>query len=48
MTNNNIDSSSLKDFLQIPYDKLEELNLKAKEKSQTLSPAALRKSTQHI
>jgi glutamine synthetase len=43
MTNNNIDSSSLKDFLQIPYDKLEELNLKAKEKSQTLSPAALEK-----
>lgn len=33
----------LKDFLQIPYDQLEELNLKAKERAETVSPAALEK-----
>ena len=33
----------LKDFLEIPYDKLEEMNLKAKEDSEKLSSAQLEK-----
>lgn len=33
--------NSLKNFLEIPYDGLEELNLKAKEKAETLSAKAL-------
>ena len=33
----------LRDFLEIPYDKLEEMNLKAKEKGGTVSAAALEK-----
>src|ERR1043166_6117208 len=33
----------LKNFLEIPYDKLEEMNLKAKEDAEKVSPAALQK-----
>lgn len=40
MQNNN---SSLKNFLEIPYEQLEEMNLKAKEKQQTVDPAELEK-----
>jgi glutamine synthetase len=36
-----INSNSLKNFLEIPYDDLEELNLKAKLKAETLSPKVL-------
>lgn len=43
MTNTDIDVRKLKHFLEIPYDELEELNLKAKEKAETLSSAALEK-----
>lgn len=32
------DQDSLKNFLEIPYDELEELNLKAKEKRDTVAP----------
>lgn len=35
--------TGLKDFLEIPYAKLEELNLKAKERGESLSQAALEK-----
>ena len=35
--------TGLKDFLEIPYSKLEELNLKAKERGESLSQAALEK-----
>ena len=35
--------NNLKDFLEIPYDKLEEMNLKAKEDAEKLSPAAVEK-----
>jgi glutamine synthetase len=35
--------AKLKDFLEIPYDKLEEMNLKAKEDAEKLSPAQLQK-----
>lgn len=34
-------TNSLKNFLEIPYDDLEELNLKAKEKAETLTSKAL-------
>ncbi|OGG68604.1 glutamine synthetase [Candidatus Kaiserbacteria bacterium RIFCSPHIGHO2_02_FULL_55_25] len=33
--------TTLRDFLEIPYDKLEEMNLKAKEDAEKLSPKAL-------
>lgn len=33
----------LKNFLEIPYDQLEEMNLKAKEKQQTIDPTQLEK-----
>src|SRR5579864_7076860 len=33
----------LKEFLEIPYDKLEEMNLKAKEDSEKMSPSQLEK-----
>lgn len=33
----------LKNFLEIPYDQLEEMNLKAKERQQTVDPALLEK-----
>jgi len=36
-------NTPLKDFLEIPYDKLEEMNLKAKEDAEKLSPTALQK-----
>ncbi len=35
------DSFQIKNFLEIPYDQLEEMNLKAKEKQQTVDPAQL-------
>src|SRR5580704_1638321 len=35
--------SELKQFLEIPYDKLEEMNLKAKERATTQSAATLEK-----
>lgn len=38
-----IEVSTLKNFLQIPYDHLEELNVKAKERAETASPTALEK-----
>ena len=39
MVNNPSDSqSSLKNFLEIPYDILEEMNLKAKEKRDQVDP----------
>lgn len=39
MKDNSSDSqSSLKNFLEIPYDKLEEMNLKAKEKRDSVDP----------
>jgi len=39
MKNNyNNSESSLKNFLEIPYDKLEEMNLKAKEKRDSVDP----------
>lgn len=34
---NSIDTTSLKNFLEIPYDTLEEMNLSAKEKAETLT-----------
>lgn len=39
----NIDRSALKNFFQASYEELEELNLKAKERAETMSPAALQK-----
>ncbi len=36
-------NADLKDFLEIPYDKLEEMNLKAKEDAEKLSPSQLEK-----
>lgn len=39
MNNNNSSTNYLKNFLEIPYDELEELNLKAKEKRDTTSAA---------
>ncbi len=43
MNNNNSSDiySNLRNFLEIPYDDLEELNLKAKLKAETLTPKAL-------
>ncbi len=38
-----MNKTNLKDFLEIPYDKLEEMNLKAKEDGEKLSPPALEK-----
>lgn len=38
---NSSDNSSLKNFLEIPYDNLEEMNLSAKEKAEALTPKAL-------
>ncbi len=38
-----MDKTNLKDFLEIPYEKLEEMNLEAKEDAEKLSPAALEK-----
>lgn len=38
MNNSNSSSNNLKTFLEIPYDELEELNLKAKEKRDTVDP----------
>jgi glutamine synthetase len=35
--------AELKKFLEMPYDKLEEMNLKAKERSEKVSPEALEK-----
>ncbi len=36
---NSMDNSALRDFLEIPYDKLEEMNLEAKDASgSTASP----------
>ncbi len=44
MNNTNYSDNSinnLRNFLEIPYEKLEELNLRAKEKAETLTPKAL-------
>jgi glutamine synthetase len=41
MNNNNLLNNSLKNFLEIPYDELEELNLKAKDKAETVNPKLL-------
>src|ERR1043166_3425440 len=38
-----MDKNALRDFLEIPYDKLEEMNLKAKERAESASPDALEK-----
>ena len=38
-----MNKTDLKDFLEIPYDKLEEMNLKAKEDAEKLSATALEK-----
>src|SRR3954465_10947689 len=35
--------SALKDFLEIPYDKLEEMNLKAKTRAESATPLTLEK-----
>jgi len=43
MESDNVKTSKLKDFLEIPYAKLEELNLKAKERGETASQAVLEK-----
>ena len=40
-TNSSDNYTNLKNFLEIPYDDLEELNLKAKEKAETLSAKQL-------
>src|SRR5258708_2175561 len=37
-----MDSTSLRNFLEIPYDTLEEMNLKAKERSLSEDPEKLR------
>ncbi|MBI2022864.1 glutamine synthetase [Candidatus Daviesbacteria bacterium] len=41
MVNDNLINNHLKNFLEIPYDQLEELNLTAKVKGETLSEKAL-------
>lgn len=41
MNNNNSTNGYLKNFLEIPYDELEQLNLKAKDKSVTVAPKIL-------
>lgn len=38
-----LDDSPLKNFLEIPYDRLEEMNLRAKEKQQSTDPKELEK-----
>src|SRR5260221_7072261 len=38
-----MDEVKLRNFFEIPYDELEELNVRAKEKSLSLSPKALEK-----
>lgn len=38
-----MNNTNLKDFLEIPYDKLEEMNLKAKEDAEKLSPTQMEK-----
>ncbi len=43
MNNNNSSDNYLKNFLEVPYDQLEELNLKAKEKSESLDLKELEK-----
>ena len=40
--------AALKNFLEIPYDKLEEMNLKAKEDAQKLSAAAVGKEIRRL
>src|SRR3989344_5861576 len=40
---NNIDTSALKHFFQASYEELGELNLKAKERAEIMTPAALQK-----
>lgn len=39
----NSSSVPLREFLEIPYDKLEEMNLEAKQKAETMSAEALEK-----
>ena len=39
----NAKTGELKNFLEIPYAKLEELNLKAKERGESVSQAVLEK-----
>lgn len=41
--NEETNKNPLKQFLEIPYDQLEELNLRAKEKAETVAPEALKK-----
>lgn len=41
MDNNNSTNNHLKNFLEIPYDQLEELNLKAKEKGESVTSKLL-------
>ncbi|MBI2630641.1 glutamine synthetase [Candidatus Nomurabacteria bacterium] len=43
MDNNHARSVPLKNFLEIPYDTLEEMNLKAKDRAEKLTPAMLEK-----
>src|SRR3989344_615641 len=38
-----MDATHLRNFLEIPYDELEAMNLKAKERQMSVSPAALEK-----
>src|SRR5688572_5149170 len=46
---NNTKTDALKDFLEIPYVKLEELNLKAKQRGESATPAMLEKEyTQYL
>ncbi|MDP2649238.1 MAG: glutamine synthetase family protein [bacterium] len=41
MNNNPASGNSLRNFLEIPYDELEEINLKAREKRETVGPKVL-------
>lgn len=43
MNNSNSSDNYLRNFLEVPYDQLEELNLKAKEKSESLNVKELEK-----
>src|SRR3989344_9302426 len=43
MGEDNVRTAGLKDFLEIPYAKLEELNLKAKARGESVSAAELEK-----
>src|SRR3989344_5085773 len=38
-----MNNTNLRDFLEIPYNTLEDLNLKAKERAEKVSPQALEK-----